>query len=41
VEERLKDQQAEGVQMPEGMPLDEVALGVLIVAELSRGRSRA
>ena len=33
VEERLKEQEAEGVQMPEGMPLDELALRVLIAAE--------
>jgi hypothetical protein len=33
VEERLKEQQAEGVRMPEGMPLDELALRVLIAAE--------
>jgi hypothetical protein len=32
VEERLKDQAAEGVLMPEGMPLDELALRVLIAA---------
>ena len=32
VEERLKEQQAEGVRMPEGMPLDELALRVLIAA---------
>jgi hypothetical protein len=25
VEERLREQQAEGVRMPEGMPLDELA----------------
>jgi hypothetical protein len=34
VEERLKEQQAEGVQIPEGMPLDELALRVLIAATL-------
>jgi hypothetical protein len=33
VEERLKEQQAEGVRMPEGMPLDELALRILIAAE--------
>jgi hypothetical protein len=33
VEERLPEQQAEGVRMPEGMPLDELALRVLIAAE--------
>jgi hypothetical protein len=38
VEERLKEQEAEGVQMPDGMPLDELALRVLIAAKLARGR---
>jgi hypothetical protein len=38
VEERLKEQEAEGVQMPDGMPLDELAPRVLIAAELARGR---
>jgi hypothetical protein len=33
VEERLRSRKAEGVRMPEGMPLDELALGVLIAAE--------
>lgn len=33
VEERLKEQQAEGVRMPEGMPLEELALRILIGAE--------
>ena len=37
-EERLKEQEAEGVRMPDGMPLDELALRVLIAAELARGR---
>jgi hypothetical protein len=32
VEERLKEQQAEGVHMPPGVPLDELALRVLIAA---------
>jgi hypothetical protein len=36
VEERLKEQQAEGVQMPEGMPLDELALKILMAAALGR-----
>jgi hypothetical protein len=36
VEERLRQQQAEGVRMPEGMPLDELALRVLIAAETGR-----
>lgn len=34
VEERLKEQQAEGVGMPEGVALDELALRVLVGAEL-------
>jgi hypothetical protein len=33
VEERLREQQAEGVRMPAGMPLDELALRILIAAE--------
>jgi hypothetical protein len=33
VEERLREQQAQGVSMPEGMPLDELALRVLIAAQ--------
>ena len=33
VEERLREQEAEGVRMPEGMPLDESALRILIAAE--------
>jgi hypothetical protein len=38
VEERLKEQEVEGVQMPEGMSLDELVLRVLIAAALtSRG----
>jgi hypothetical protein len=32
VEERLREQQAEGVRMPEGMALDELALRILIAA---------
>lgn len=32
VEQRLKEQQAAGVRMPERMPLDELALRVLIAA---------
>jgi hypothetical protein len=38
VEERLREQEAEGVQMPNGMLLDELALRVLIAAEPARGR---
>jgi hypothetical protein len=30
VEERLKEQQAEGVRMPEGIPMDELALPILM-----------
>jgi hypothetical protein len=37
VEERLREQEAEGIQMPDGMPLDESALRVLIAAELAYG----
>jgi hypothetical protein len=33
VQERLREQQAEGVRMPAGIPLDELALRVLIAAE--------
>jgi hypothetical protein len=36
VEERLREQQAEGLKMPDGMPLDELALRVLIAAEAGR-----
>jgi hypothetical protein len=35
LEERLGEQQAEGVQMPAGVALDDLALRVLIAAELS------
>jgi hypothetical protein len=38
VEERLQEQEAEGVEMPEGMERDELALQVLIAAELVRTR---
>lgn len=34
------EHEAEGVRMPEGMSLDELALRILIVAELSRGQER-
>ena len=34
VEERLRQQQAEGVRMPEGMKLDESALRILIAAAI-------
>jgi hypothetical protein len=33
MEERLREQEAEGMRTPEGMPLDELALRVLIAAE--------
>jgi hypothetical protein len=36
VEERLREQSSEGVRMPEGMPLDELALRVLIAAEAGK-----
>jgi hypothetical protein len=36
VQERLREQQAEGLKMPDGMPLDELALRVLIAAEAGR-----
>ena len=36
VEERLREQQAEGIRMPAGMWLDELALRVLIAAETGR-----
>jgi hypothetical protein len=36
VEERLREQEAEGVRMPEGMPLKELALRILIAAETGR-----
>jgi hypothetical protein len=36
VEERLKEQQAEGVRMPEGVELGELALRILIAAETVR-----
>jgi hypothetical protein len=36
LEERLAEQEAEGVRMPEGMERDELALRVLIAAETGR-----
>jgi hypothetical protein len=36
VEERLKEQEAEGIEMPTGMERDELALRILVAAELSR-----
>jgi hypothetical protein len=38
LEERLKEQEAEGVEMPEGMERDELALRIFIAAELTRER---
>jgi hypothetical protein len=35
LKERLREQQAQGVRMPEGMPLDELGVeGVLITAQM-------
>ena len=36
VKERLREHQTEGVRMPERMPLDELALRVLIAAQTGR-----
>jgi hypothetical protein len=36
VEERLREQEAEGVRMLEGMPLDELALRILIAPHVYR-----
>jgi hypothetical protein len=36
VEERLRELGVEGVRMPDGMALDELALRVLIAAEIGR-----
>jgi hypothetical protein len=36
VEERLREHQAEGVRLPEGMDFDGLALRVLIAAETGR-----
>jgi hypothetical protein len=33
VTERLREQQAQGVRMPEGMELDELALRILVAAQ--------
>jgi hypothetical protein len=33
LEERLAEQEAEGVEMPEGMERDELALRILVAAE--------
>jgi hypothetical protein len=37
VEERLKEQESEGIEMPAGMERDELALRILIVVGLTRG----
>jgi hypothetical protein len=37
VEERLREQESEGVRRPDGMALDELALRVLIAAALTPG----
>jgi hypothetical protein len=34
LEERLREQEAEGVRMPEGVPLDELALRILVPADV-------
>ncbi len=36
VEERLRDQEADGVRIPDGVELSELALRVLIAAELAQ-----
>jgi hypothetical protein len=36
LEERLREQQAEGVRMPEGRPLGELALRILLLPRLLR-----
>jgi hypothetical protein len=36
VEEQLREQEAEGVRMPEGMEQDELALRILVAAEMAR-----
>jgi hypothetical protein len=38
VEARLKEQEVEGIRMPEGMPLDELAVRILVAAECSYSR---
>jgi hypothetical protein len=37
LEERLQEQEAEGVEMPEGMERDELALRLLIAEAVLRG----
>lgn len=41
VEERLKEQEAEGVEMPAGMDRDELALRILIAASLAGASAAA
>jgi hypothetical protein len=36
LEERLREQEAKGVKMPEGMERDELALRILVAAETQR-----
>jgi hypothetical protein len=38
VEERLREQRAEGVEMPAGVALDDLALRVLVAATLAQAR---
>jgi hypothetical protein len=40
VEERLREQRAEGVRLPDGVPLDELALRILVAAEIEQRRRR-
>jgi hypothetical protein len=40
LQERLAEQETESVEMPEGMDRDELALRILIVAELLARNSR-
>jgi hypothetical protein len=40
LEERLAEQEAEGVEMPEGMERDELALRILVVSQLDRSAKR-
>jgi hypothetical protein len=40
VEERQREEEREGTKMPEGMPLDELALRMLIAAALCRRGGR-
>jgi hypothetical protein len=39
VEERLREQEAEGVEMPAGIERDELALRIVVTAELSRRKT--